>query len=154
MESNLELLRNLIIKKYNLNVKSKRRVREVVDAKKIFCLIAFNEIDGFGYSGIARFLDVTHATVMHHVKKAKDHLKYDLRFKEMYHTIEEQFFLLNKDVLISQIDSEIYLCETRLDYLKKKREMNFQKWEMIKSDVEEVQEVKLAKESKLLIFDN
>lgn len=154
MESNLELLRNLIIKKYSLNVQSDRRYREIVDAKKIFCLIAFNEIDDFSYSSVARFLGVTHATIMHHVKKAKDHLKYDLRFKEMYHTIEEKFFLFNKDILISQIDSEIYLCETRLKYLNKKREMNLQKWEMIKSDVADVQEINLAKENKILIFDN
>lgn len=151
MDENLEILRKLIIKKYNIDVRSKKRLREVVDAKKIFCLIAFNEINRISYSNIARFIEVTHATILHHIKKAKDHLKYDPEFKSKYDKIEDIFFLLNKEVEIQQIDSEIYLCQKRIDFLKKQRSEYLEKSEQIEMANETVE---VSENEKILMYVN
>ena len=47
MIENLELLRNLIIRNLKFDPTSKSRIREVVDVKKIFCLLLFMKLKVF-----------------------------------------------------------------------------------------------------------
>ena len=118
MIENLEVLRNLIIKHFNIDVINKSRVRDIVDCKKIFALIAFKEVKGFSYTPVSKYLGYTHASLMHHVKSAKDLFQYDARFREMYSQIESQFFIANKDVVEKQIEAELILLDIRMRKLK------------------------------------
>jgi hypothetical protein len=118
MIENLEVLRNLIIKHFNIDVINKSRVRDIVDCKKIFTLIAFKEVKGFTYTPVSKYLGLTHASLIHHVKSAKDLYQYDARFREMYLQIESQFFIANKDVLEKQIEAELILLDIRMKRLK------------------------------------
>ena len=118
MIENLEVLRNLIIKHFNIDVINKSRVRDIVDCKKIFALIAFKEVKGFSYTPVSKYLGYTHASLMHHVKSAKDLFQYDARFREMYSQIESQFFIANKDVVEKQIEAELILLDIRMKRLK------------------------------------
>ena len=118
MIENLEVLRNLIIKHFNIDVINKSRVRDIVDCKKIFALIAFKEVKGFSYTPVAKYLGYNHATLIHHVKSAKDLYQYDARFREMYSQIESQFFIANKDVAEKQIEAELILLDIRMRKLK------------------------------------
>lgn len=122
MLEQLELLRNLVIRHLKQDPRQKSRLREVVDAKKIFCLVAFNEVKGFKYVQVGKFLNMNHATIVHHVKSAKDLLNYDPYFKEKYKLIENNFFMENQEVLITDIESEIHILLFRLNKLKEKRE--------------------------------
>ena len=122
MFEQLELLRNLIIRHLKQDAKDKSRVREVVDAKKIFCLIAFYEVKGFRYVQVGKFLNMNHATIVHHVKSAKDLFKFDPYFRENYKLIENNFFMENQEVLITDIESEINILLFKLGKLKDKRE--------------------------------
>ena len=122
MFEQLELLRNLIIRHLKKDPKDKSRVREVVDAKKIFCLIAFYEVKGFRYVQVGKFLNMNHATIVHHFKSAKDLLNYDPYFKENYKLVENNFFMQNQEVLITDIESEINILLFKLNKLKDKRE--------------------------------
>ena len=122
MFEQLELLRNLIIRNLKQDPRQKSRLREVVDSKKIFCLIAFYEVKGFRYVQVGKFLNMNHATIVHHVKSAKDLLNYDPYFKEKYKLIENNFFMQNQEVLITDIESEINILLFRLNKLKEKRE--------------------------------
>jgi len=96
MFEQLELLRNLIIRHLKKDPKDKSRIREVVDAKKIFCLIAFYEVKGFRYVQVGKFLNMNHATIVHHVKSAKDLLNYDPYFRENYKLVENNFLWKTK----------------------------------------------------------
>ena len=121
MIENLELLRNLIIRNLKFDPTSKSRIREVVDVKKIFCLLAFYEVKGFRYAKVGSFLGMNHATVVHHVRTAKDLLKYDMHFKQMYNKIEGIFFMANQEVVISDIESEMNILLIKLKRLRQKR---------------------------------
>jgi len=121
MIENLELLKNLIIRNLKFDPTSKSRIRDVVDVKKIFCLIAFYEVKGFRYAKVGSFLGMNHATVVHHVRTAKDLLKFDPHFKEMYNRIEANFFMANQEVVISDIESEMNILLIKLKRLRQKR---------------------------------
>ena len=118
MIENLEVLRNLIIKNFNVDPIDRSRVRNIVDCKKIFSLLAFKEVKGFSYTPVAKYLGYNHATLIHHVKSAKDLYQYDARFREMYSQIESQFFIANKDVAEKQIQAELILLDIRIRRLK------------------------------------
>ena len=122
MLQQLKLLRNLIIRHLKEDPKDKSRFRDVIDVKKIFCLLAFYEVKGFRYAKVGSFLGMNHATIVHHVRTAKDLLKYDPHFKEMYRRIEGVFFMSNQEVEISDIESEINILLFRLNKLNEKRE--------------------------------
>ena len=121
MIENLELLKNLIIRNLKFDPTSKSRIRDVVDVKKIFCLIAFYEVKGFRYAKVGSFLGMNHATVVHHVRTAKDLLKFDPHFKEMYNRIEANFFMANQEVVIYDIESEMNILLIKLKRLRQKR---------------------------------
>ena len=118
MIENLEVLRNLIIKNFNVDPIDKSRVRNIVDCKKIFSLLAYKEVKGFSYTPVAKYLGYNHATLIHHVKSAKDLYQYDARFRDMYSQIESQFFIANKDVAEKQIQAELILLDIRMRKLK------------------------------------
>ena len=122
MFEQLELWRNLNIRHVKKDPIVKSRIREVVDAKKIFCLIAFYEVKGFRYVKVGKFLNMNHATIVHHVKSAKDLLNYDPYFRENYKLVENNFFMENQEVLITDIESEINILLFKLNKLKDKRE--------------------------------
>jgi len=121
MLQQLKLLRNLIIRHLKEDPKDKSRFRDVVDVKKIFCLLAFYEVKGFRYAKVGSFLGMNHATIVHHVRTAKDLLKYDPHFKEMYKRIEGMFFMANQEVEISDIESEMNILLIKLKRLRQKR---------------------------------
>jgi len=121
MLQQLKLLRNLIIRHLKEDPKDKSRFRDVVDVKKIFCLLAFYEVKGFRYAKVGSFLGMNHATIVHHVRTAKDLLKYDPHFKEMYRRIEGMFFMANQEVEISDIESEMNILLIKLKRLRQKR---------------------------------
>tara|TARA_R110001592_G_scaffold60027_1_gene182483 strand:- start:284 stop:679 length:396 start_codon:yes stop_codon:yes gene_type:complete len=124
MIENLEILRNLIIKNFNVDPLDKNRARNIVDAKKVFTLIAFNEINGFSYTPVSRYMGYHHATLIHHLKTARDLLEYDLKFKEMYSKIESQFFYLNKSIIKQEIEAELILLDIRINKLKEMYRQN------------------------------
>lgn len=119
MNENLEILRNVIIRHLRFDPKTKSRIRDVIDVKKIFCLIAYNNIRGFRYQQTARFLGLNHATVIHHVNTAKDLMMYDAYFKEMYDKIDEEFMLVNQKVRDTDIESEIKILSIKLERLQR-----------------------------------
>lgn len=117
MEENLEILRNLVILYAKVDPMEKKRLRNIVDAKKMFCLIAFENIRGFKYIKIGEFLGIHHATVIHHVKSAKDLLDSDYFFKEIFIKIESEFALVNKSIPKKDLESEINILSIKLDEL-------------------------------------
>ena len=138
MNENLDILRNLIIKNLKCDPLKKSRNREIIDAKKIFCLMAFNNVQNFKYVEIAIYCGINHATVIHHVKTAKDLLKYDPYFKKNYEKIEMEFFMLNKNILESDLLSEIKLLTIKLERLQKRHQeyMEYKEYSKKQKEVE------------------
>lgn len=113
-----DVLRKTIYDNTRIDVVTRVRKREIVDAKKMFCKIAYENIHA-NYSMIARYLGTDHASVMSNYKKSADHIKYDREFRETYELIRKEF--LTKDKLISaeKIQREIDKTEEYLATLKK-----------------------------------
>lgn len=118
MIENFILLSDIINKIYQVDVKEKNRVRKVQDLKKVFSLIAYEKIKGFRYTETGHFLKLTHATIIHQVKSAKNLLKYDNYFKEIYDRVEHEFLSLRKNT-IEGMRIDIEMLDKQKEYLKK-----------------------------------
>ena len=65
----LEEVEALVNKYYNVDVQNNRRHAEIINAKRIFCYYV-TENHSYGLCYIARYLGLTHASIINHKKKA------------------------------------------------------------------------------------
>lgn len=94
MNDRINLLREAVCKHYNISVEDfddRRRFREVVDAKRMFCFFARKHFKKT-YKSIADLLNSHHATVIHHEKKMKDYLSFDKEEMVKYLKIRDMMF--------------------------------------------------------------
>ena len=118
LQIEFEVLKKVVYDNSQIDINSTSRKREIVDQKKIFCLVAYNEMSA-SYSAIGRFIGCGHATVMHHVSNAFELKRYDKEFERKYLEIKDQY--LSKDKLISaeKVKQEIKVVKKYLKKLKK-----------------------------------
>ena len=118
LQIEFEVLKKVVYDYSQIDISTTSRKREIVDQKKIFCLVAYNEM-GASYSAIGRFIGCNHATVMHHVSNAFELKRYDKEFERKYLKIKDQY--LSKDKLISaeKVKQEIKVVKKYLKKLKK-----------------------------------
>lgn len=80
------------------DLKLPNRTRELVDLRKIYCLLAHKA--GYSLREIGFFLNGRdHSTVIHNIEKAKDHLETEERFKNLFHWIQKDLINLYEDRL-------------------------------------------------------
>lgn len=113
-----DVLRKTILDNTNIEVVTKKRQREIVDQKKIFCKIAYEHIKS-NFSMIARYLETDHASVMSNYKKSKDHIKFDKYFRESYEKTKQDFLAKEKLIDAKKIKREIKKTKKYLKLLKK-----------------------------------
>jgi hypothetical protein len=85
-----EKIQNEICKRYNLDwdrIKSKSRVRIVVDARRLYCGILRNTC-GLRYQEIANILNKNHATILHNVGQHDIFVKLLKSYKKNFEEIE------------------------------------------------------------------
>ena len=119
LQIEFEVLKKVVYDYSQIDISTTSRKREIVDQKKIFCLVAYNEMSA-SYSAIGRFIGCgNHATVMHHVSNAFELKRYDKEFERKYLEIKNQY--LSKDKLISaeKVKQEIKVVKKYLKKLKK-----------------------------------
>lgn len=118
LQIEFEVLKKVVYDYSQIDISTTSRKREIVDQKKIFCLVAYNEMSA-SYSAIGRFIGCGHATVMHHVFNAFELKRYDKEFERKYLEIKNQY--LSKDKLISaeKVKQEIKVVKKYLKKLKK-----------------------------------
>lgn len=109
------------------DIMSRSRKREVIDARKIICMYAYNNIF-IASSKMKRslslsswFFNCDHSTVVHAVSSGKDLYKTDVKFKAYY------------DSVIKIIDNE----NADDVLLIAKKELNTLSWSFVRKDVKE-----------------
>jgi hypothetical protein len=96
---------------------NKRRKRDVIDVKTIFCHIARKKTKYTCYE-IGKFIGIDHATVLHHCKKFNDLIGVDKDFKSLYDRI---YFDIDRiyfdiDFIDDERDLREYACRHLLQY--------------------------------------
>jgi len=80
------------------NLKVVSRNRELVNLRKIYCLLA--QKASYSLREIGAFLNGRdHSTVIHNIEKAKDHLQTEQAFKNLFHWIQKDLINLYEDRL-------------------------------------------------------
>ena len=72
-------LYNLINNVYNVDIKKHSREAHFITYKRLFCYIAYKHLF-YNFSEIARFLNLNHATCMHHVYKFSDMMSFGVKY--------------------------------------------------------------------------
>jgi len=65
----LEEVEALVNKYYNVDIHNKRRFSDIIDAKRMFCYYVTQNLP-YGWCYIAKYLGLTHASIINHSKKA------------------------------------------------------------------------------------
>ena len=65
----LEEVEALVNKYYNVDIQTKRRFSEIVDAKRMFCYYVTQNL-AYGWCYIGKYLGLTHASIINHSNKA------------------------------------------------------------------------------------
>ena len=82
----LERIRLAILTSLEVDVKDKKRDLDVVEGKRIYCYIA-RKNTSLSLKEISFFIGLTHASVIHHINKAKDFFEYDISFVKKYNKV-------------------------------------------------------------------
>jgi hypothetical protein len=133
MISKTKELKNLfkVIKKFTnygiLDIRSKSRLRSLVFARRIFCVIARTQF-GMSYTELGTFIKHNHATIIHNVNKHEADYEYYKEYRELYDRIyfaylekcEHPYIILrnilsNRNKVLSDLDLNI----TKLDTARK-----------------------------------
>ena len=86
MVNELEVLEKGVRLAYDVDVKSESRKLNYVNARYIFCYIAYNNLN-MTYESIGAYLNRNHATVFNYVKKFLWVIKYDQTLKRLYKVV-------------------------------------------------------------------
>ena len=117
----LEEVEALVNKYYNVDIQNKRRFSDIINAKRMFCYYTTQNLP-YGWCYIAKYLGLTHASIINHSKKA-------VGFVETQDPIflRDYYKLFNVDLTPKKVHqqadkSEIRLQMLYLDTPKNKRE--------------------------------
>ena len=117
----LEEVEALVNKYYNVDIQNKRRFSDIIDAKRMFCYYATQNLP-YGWCYIGKYLGLTHASVINHSKKAIGFVEtQDPIFLRDYYKLFK-LDLTHKKVHQQADKSEIRLQMLYLDTPKNKRE--------------------------------
>lgn len=120
-----ENLKEIIERKFNVDLLDKRRHNRFIKARCVFSHILKRK--GYGCFAIGKMLNKNHATVLNYFKTFEWFVKIDEDFKESYEQINEQFesnsviytqlqeFELKKQLILLQKENKsLYLENTKL----------------------------------------
>lgn len=118
LDIEFQVLKKVVYDCSGIDINTTSRKREIVDQKKIFCLVAYNEMSA-SYSSVGRFMGLGHATIMHHVENAFELLRYDKEFEKKYNRIKDEYLSKEKLISAEKIKQEINIVKKYLKKLKK-----------------------------------
>lgn len=88
-EQEMDSLKLIIDKIFNINVMKNNRTRNIVDARLIYAKILRDR--GHTYKSIGRSLNKDHTTILHYITQIDHLLKHDSRIAERYVICKEVF---------------------------------------------------------------
>ena len=90
----IEKLKKIVNEIFSVDIESKSRNRDIVDARKIYAKILREQ--GYGYEKIAKTINKDHATIIHYLKYIDHILSYDKDLMDKYIACEEAYGRINK----------------------------------------------------------
>jgi hypothetical protein len=118
VEQEMDSLKYVIDKLFNINVMKNSRTRNVIDARLIYAKILRDR--GHTLTSIARSLHKDHTTIIHYISQVDHLLRHDVRLAEKYIACKE-LFLRDKPFLsenLKESDVVSRLIKLTSDYEK------------------------------------
>ena len=95
MKMTLQEIKEKVEGYYKVDLKTKSRKAEIVEARRMFCYYAKKHAQrgtgkGYNFRNISEFLDLNHATIIHHVNVVSSWVKYqdNITLKDLWNIFE------------------------------------------------------------------
>lgn len=117
-------------------IKSKNRLKEVVDARKIYSILV-KTYTGTTLSTIGRILNRNHATIIHYEKEHESQYKYDMEYREKFVNCKNVAMFHLQDLITEDYNPNdaVQTLLTENEYLKKEVEKLNLRIERIRNEV-------------------
>lgn len=125
----MEILRSIVESRTREKISNRSRKREVVDARKVFCLILNQE--GNSFKDIGRKMGYDHSSVMNNVNTAIGLIESNSHFKYLYFSIKEEYNNKKLDIplhlYIGKLPDRVktYVDSVSFDNAELKKELDF-----------------------------
>lgn len=73
-----------------IELRSRRRFRHIVDAKGVLCYILHKK-QGLSCLAVAEYMNLNHATILHHCNKVEGLLETDKEFREKFKLLRTNY---------------------------------------------------------------
>lgn len=113
----LKHIRRIVEDKTHLKLAQRCRRREYVEARHIYCLLAYKHTK-FPLARIGKEIKRDHTTVLHSLKRAKEFIEYDREFKLKFNNLENKFKRLSKNNFERYLTKEDKLQNAVMTYLR------------------------------------
>ncbi len=123
-------LKNIINKRLKVNISSKSRKKEIVEARNIYFSICFHRI-GMGPTRISKTLNKNHGTVINSLRKTDQWYEFDCDFRKKYDDIVslfEKLSIISVDRDVKKVDINIVALKQTISSLEKENKMLKEKY--------------------------
>ena len=112
-EKEIQELKRIVNAIFLVNLDSKSRERNIVDARKIYAKMLRDS--GFSYEAIGKTIGKCHATIVHYINNVEHILSYDKRLRDKYIACKNNF-IKKRESISEQIkkDADVYVTIIRL----------------------------------------
>ena len=112
-EKEIQELKRIVNAIFLVNLDSKSRERNIVDARKIYAKMLRDS--GFSYEAIGKTIGKCHATIVHYINNVEYILSYDKRLRDKYIACKNDF-IKKRESISEQIkkDADVYVTIIRL----------------------------------------
>lgn len=112
-EKEIQELKRIVNAIFLVNLDSKSRERNIVDARKIYSKMLRDS--GFSYEAIGKTIGKCHATIVHYINNIEYILSYDKRLRDKYIACKNDF-IKKRESISEQIkkDADVYVTIIRL----------------------------------------
>lgn len=100
----MDLLKGIIEESFKTKIITKRRHREIVDARMVFAKILRER--GHIYKSIGVYLNKDHSTIIHYVEQAPNIFKTDKKLMDLYLECRNKF-LENREPIVLHTDRDL-----------------------------------------------
>jgi chromosomal replication initiation ATPase DnaA len=120
--SDIDIIKDLVIKESGIDISEKTRRREVVEVRGLFFHVTKTLKPLSTFNSMGKSVGVNHATVIHSMGMFDTYSKYNKELNRLKESILNRYIIEHKFYHLHTIDDEIVLLEKRLAELKEYRE--------------------------------
>ncbi len=121
--SEMNELKDIVESMFLVDIKTKSRIRDAVDARMVFCRILRDR--GHQWTSIGKYLSKDHSTIIHLFQQSTDIFPLDGRLMQMYLKCKDKFMEDKEDYMPierNQIKNELDFLKNQINDLISKNE--------------------------------